>query len=167
MLAEAENTGIVQFHGSAIEFTHPLFASTVYEMVTARERRRAHAALARVVKDLEERARHLALSVTDENEEVAVALEQAAAHAGARGAPFAAAELYQLAAAITPVDQAERKSRRRVSSAGSPWGSETRLPLRAATSVRSATMPRRASVGPLPVLAASPRLVPVRGAGNG
>ena len=47
------------------------------------------------------------------------------------------------------------------------WGSETRLPLRAATSVRSATMPRRASVGPLPVLAASPRLVPVRGAGNG
>jgi DNA-binding CsgD family transcriptional regulator len=118
-LAEAENTGIVQFHGSAIEFTHPLFASTVYEMVTAGERRRAHAALARVVKDLEERARHLALSVTEENEEVAVALEQAAAHAEARGAPLAAAELYQLAAAITPVDQAERKSRRRVSSAGS------------------------------------------------
>jgi EAL domain-containing protein (putative c-di-GMP-specific phosphodiesterase class I) len=44
-LAEAESAGIVQVHGTAIEFTHPLFASTVYEIASARDRRTAHAAL--------------------------------------------------------------------------------------------------------------------------
>ena len=103
-LAEAEDAGIVQVRGTAIEFTHPLLASAIYESASARDRRDAHAALANVVKDPEERARHLALSVTGPNEEVAVALDEAAAQAEARGAPHVAAELYQLAATMTPAE---------------------------------------------------------------
>jgi len=116
-LAEAETAGIVRVHGSAIDFTHPLLASTVYGTASARDRRAAHAALARVVTDPEERARHLALCVTGPSEEVAVALEEAAVHAEARGAPLAAAELYQLAAAITPPEETERSRLRRQGSA--------------------------------------------------
>jgi DNA-binding CsgD family transcriptional regulator len=117
-LAEAEDAGIVQVRGTAIEFTHPLLASAVYESASARDRRDAHAALANVVKDPEERARHLALSVTGPSEEVAVALDEAAAQAEARGAPHAASELYQLAATVTPPEDRDRSWLRRHLSAG-------------------------------------------------
>ena len=117
-LAEAEDAGIVQVRGTAIEFTHPLLASAIYESASARDRRDAHAALANVVKDPEERARHLALSVTGPNEEVAVALDEAAAQAEARGAPHVASELYQLAATVTPPEDQERSWLRRHMSAG-------------------------------------------------
>ena len=44
-LAEAEDAGIVLVRGTAIEFTHPLFASTVYETrVCARPTRRSRCA---------------------------------------------------------------------------------------------------------------------------
>ena len=117
-LAEAEEAGIVQVRGTAIEFTHPLLASTIYESAPARDRRAAHAALANVVKDPEERARHLALSVTGPSEEVAVALDEAAAQAEARGAPHVASELYQLAATVTPPEDRDRSWLRRHLSAG-------------------------------------------------
>jgi len=116
-LAEAESAGIVEVHGSDIEFTHPLFASTVYEIATARDRRTAHAALAKVVKDPEERARHLALCATGPSEEVASALEEAGDRAVARGAPLAAAELYGLATTITPPGEIEGLRLRRLRSA--------------------------------------------------
>jgi DNA-binding CsgD family transcriptional regulator len=116
-LAEAESAGIVLVHGTTIEFTHPLFASTVYESATARDRRTAHAALADVVKDPEERARHLALCITGPSEEVARALDAAGAHAVARGAPRAASEAYRLAATITPIEEPEGLRLRRLRSA--------------------------------------------------
>ena len=116
-LAEAENAGIVLVRGTAIEFTHPLFASTVYETASARDRRTAHSALAKVVKDPEERARHLALCATGPSEEVARALEEAGDHAVARGAPLAAAELYRLAATVTPPEETEGLRLRRLRSA--------------------------------------------------
>ena len=118
-LAEAETAGIVEVHGSTIEFTHPLLASAVYENASASDRRTAHAALAQVVKDPEERARHLALWVTGPSEEVAVALDEAAEHAMTRGAPLAAAELYRLAATITPPEETGRSRLRRQRSAQS------------------------------------------------
>ena len=136
-LSEAESAGIVEVHGSAIDFTHPLLASTVYDAASARDRRAAHAALAQVVKDPEERARHLALCVTEPSEEVAVALDEAAQHAQARGAPLAAAELSRLAAAMTPPEETERStsdvSRRRGTS--SPPG--TRVARASSTSACS------------------------------
>ena len=116
-LAEAESAGIVLVHGTEIEFTHPLFASTVYETATARDRRAAHAALANVVKDPEERARHLALCATGPSEEVARALDEAGDHAVARGAPLAASEVYRLAATITPREETEGLRLRRLRSA--------------------------------------------------
>lgn len=116
-LVEAENAGIVQVHGAAIEFTHPLLASTVYESASTRDRRTAHAALAKVVKEPEERARHLALCATVPSEEVARALEEAGEHAVARGAPLAAAELSRLAASITPREEGQGLLLRRLRSA--------------------------------------------------
>ena len=117
-LADAENAGIVHVRGSTIEFTHPLLASTIYESASARDRRDAHAALANAVKDPEERARHLALSVTAPSEEVAVALDEAAIQAETRGAPHVASELYQLAATMTPPEDTEGAWVRRRLSAG-------------------------------------------------
>jgi DNA-binding CsgD family transcriptional regulator len=116
-LAEAESAGIVVMQGTAIEFMHPLFASTVYEIAPARERRAAHAALSQVVEHPEERARHLALCATGPSEEVARALEAAGNHAVARGAPLAAAELYRLAATTTPLEETESLRLRRLRSA--------------------------------------------------
>jgi DNA-binding CsgD family transcriptional regulator len=116
-LTEAENGGIVLVRGTAIEFTHPLFASTVYETASAAERRTAHAALAKVATDPEDRARHLALCATGPSEEVANALEEAGGRAVARGAPLAAAEFYRLAATITPPEETEGLRLRRLGSA--------------------------------------------------
>jgi DNA-binding CsgD family transcriptional regulator/tetratricopeptide (TPR) repeat protein len=101
-LDEAEAGGVIAFDGGAIEFTHPLLASTVNAQAPSRARRATHAALARVAVDPEDRARHLALSVEGPDETVASALQEAALHANARGAPMASADLFQLAARMTP-----------------------------------------------------------------
>jgi len=117
-LDEAEEAGIVELRGGQIRFTHPLLASAVYTGATSRARRDSHARLARIATHPEERARHLALSINGPDAEVATALEQAALHAEARGAPSAAAELYQLAVTITPAEEIDRLLRRRQRAAG-------------------------------------------------
>lgn len=94
--------GIAAMRGARLEFTHPLLASTVYLSASAEERRDVHARLAEVASDPEEHARHLAMSATGPSEEVAAALGEAARHARQRGAPLAAAELFELAASLTP-----------------------------------------------------------------
>ncbi|MEX0755062.1 MAG: AAA family ATPase [Actinomycetota bacterium] len=116
-LAEAEDAGIVLVRGTSIEFTHPLFASTVYESASTGDRRAAHAGLANAVKDPEERARHLALCSTGPSEEVARVLEEAGDRAVARGAPLGATELYGLAATLTPPQEADSLQMRRLRSA--------------------------------------------------
>jgi DNA-binding CsgD family transcriptional regulator len=120
-LDEAEEAGIVELRGGRIGFTHPLLASTVYNGASSLMRRDVHAHLARIPTDPEEQARHLALSVDGPSLDVAAALEQAAEHAEARGAPTAAAELFQLAATVTPPDFIERLLRRRHSVVGNLW----------------------------------------------
>ena len=117
-LDEAEEAGIVELRAGQIGFTHPLLASAVYTGATSRARRDTHARLARIATNLEERARHLALSVTGPDEDAASALEQAAEQARARGAPSAATELYQLAVTITPAGETERLLWRRQQAAG-------------------------------------------------
>jgi DNA-binding CsgD family transcriptional regulator len=74
-----------------------------------------HRALADVVGDPEQRARHLALASTAPDDTTARALESAARAARARGAPDAAAELVELALQVT--------------SAGSPSITNLRLEL--------------------------------------
>jgi DNA-binding CsgD family transcriptional regulator len=116
-LARAERAGVVRLEGGGISFTHPLFASTVYEAASADERRRVHRRLAEHVGDPEARARHLALGADGPDPEVAAALDEASRLARARGAPDAAAELSELARRLTPDDDAEAMRLRTVQAA--------------------------------------------------
>ena len=96
-----------------VSFAHPLFSAAVYGSVPAPRRREAHRRLAEVVSDPEARARHLALAATEPSEDIAGALERAGERAVSRGAPDAAADLLELAAALTPDrDDGSRAARR-------------------------------------------------------
>lgn len=106
-LAEAQAAGVIEVAGSQrIHFTHPLFASILYEQAPLAERRRTHQRLSGLVEDLEERARHLALATTGVDDQVASELDDAARSARLRGAPQAAAELCDLAARLTSAPEA-------------------------------------------------------------
>lgn len=94
-LEAAEIAGLIELHGDRIAFTHPLLAAGVLDAVPARERRDVHRRLASVVTDVEERARHLALGAISAEQETVEALDQAAAHARARGASATAAEFLE------------------------------------------------------------------------
>jgi DNA-binding CsgD family transcriptional regulator/tetratricopeptide (TPR) repeat protein len=101
-LDEAERAHIVDVRDGRIRFAHPLLASGAYAAVESSVRRELHARIAERVRDPEERARHLALAARGPDESVAAALEAAARRAQARGAPPAAAELYERAMRLTP-----------------------------------------------------------------
>jgi DNA-binding CsgD family transcriptional regulator len=111
-LAEAADAGVVELIDGRVRFTHPLLASGAYASTDPAERRQLHARLARLVSDPEERARHLALACHGPDEGVARELDAAAARAEGRGAPTAAAELYERAARLTPADSTEALHRR-------------------------------------------------------
>src|SRR5205085_8454549 len=101
--ARAEEVGRVRIRADRrVEFAHPLFASAVYASASTSRRRRMHGALAPLVDDLEERARHLALACNGPDESVAEELELAARHARMRGAPETAAEFAELALGLLP-----------------------------------------------------------------
>jgi len=116
-LGRAQEAGIIERVAGRVRFTHPLLASTVYVNATEPERRALHLRLASATADLEERARHEALGSEAPNPDVASVLEEAARHARARGAPDAAAELVELAIAMTPrTDDVAIRRRRLVTS---------------------------------------------------
>src|SRR5918994_2028815 len=111
-LDEAERAEVISVRDGRIRFAHPLLASSAYAGIDASARRELHASAADHVHDPEERARHLALAASGPDESVAAALEEGAGRAESRGAPQAAAELYERAAALTPADGAEDRLRR-------------------------------------------------------
>ncbi len=111
-LERGRRAGIIDVVSGAVRFVHPLFASAVAGSASPRQRRRAHARLAEVVRVREERARHLALAAAEPDERVALALEEASSDARRRGAPDAAAELAELAWALTPVGRPHDACRR-------------------------------------------------------
>jgi DNA-binding CsgD family transcriptional regulator len=114
-LVAAEEAGIVALdRQGVVRFEHPLLASAVYAQATEPARREAHAGLAAVVADPEERGRHLALASTGPDAAVAQVLEDAAGRAAARGAPSAAAELVELALELTPSGDADARLRRQL-----------------------------------------------------
>ena len=113
-LRAAARQGVVRFEAARVRFTHPLFASAIYSAAPPGRRREVHRRLGEIAPNVEERARHLALSSDGPAENVAAALDQAAATAAARGAPDAAAELAELAATLTPPDRVPARWRRRV-----------------------------------------------------
>ena len=111
-LGPAIENGVVEVVGDGLRFTHPLLASAVYQKIPPARRRELHARLATIVRDPEERARHLALSVEGPDVAVAAALEEAALLASSRGAPQSAAELWEMARRATPRDRDEDLVRR-------------------------------------------------------
>ena len=103
---------VVEVVGDRLRFTHPLLASAVYQKIPPARGRELHARLATIVRDPEERARHLALSVEGPDVAVAAALEEAALLASSRGAPQSAAELWEMARRATPRDRDDDLVRR-------------------------------------------------------
>ena len=114
----ARERGVLEFDGDRIRFTHPLLAPACYAAMPLHRRRRVHRRLADLNVDPEERARHLAIAAPGVDEEIAAALDTAAAHARGRGAAQAAAELAERAVALTPAAAVEDIGRRRITAAG-------------------------------------------------
>jgi predicted ATPase len=102
---------IVELDDTRVRFTHPLLASICYERAPVWKRREVHKALASAVTDVEERARHLTRGAEGPDAAVALELDRAAEHAGARGATASAAELYELAVRLTPNERTESRRR--------------------------------------------------------
>jgi DNA-binding CsgD family transcriptional regulator len=113
----AQSRGVLELHGDRVQFTHPLLAPACYSRMPLHRRRRLHRRLADLDVDLEERARHLAIALVGADEKVAAALDRGAAHARARGAALAAAELAEHAVTVTPADPVDRLNRRRITAA--------------------------------------------------
>jgi DNA-binding CsgD family transcriptional regulator len=116
-MEEAVTARIAKTEGNFVRFTHPLFASVIYGDATIDERRSVHEKLAKIARDPEERARHLALAKGDPDAAVAEVVEEGARYARMRGATTSSAELFGLAAQLTPVTQAIEADRRRMEEA--------------------------------------------------
>ena len=114
-LAPAERAGIVRvFADDRVDFTHPLFGSALYASLPEATRRELHSQLAATEKDLEERARHLALASAGPDGDSADVLDRAAEVAGSRGAPEAAVELKELALRLTPPEDTRKVAQRKL-----------------------------------------------------
>ena len=122
-LAPALEARVVELTDGTVRFTHPLFASVVYQGLTDAERMRTHRVLADAVDDPLSRARHLALAANAPDSELAQRIERAADSAIAQGAPFVAAELGEHALRLTPAggpdaDRLTAKAARQHAAAG-------------------------------------------------
>jgi DNA-binding CsgD family transcriptional regulator len=102
LLAAEESGLLLCVEGDRLAFAHPLYASAVYGAAASGRRRSLHKCLADMVSEPEEQVRHRALAAAQPDEEVAAALERAAASARARGAWESAGELLEQARALTP-----------------------------------------------------------------
>ncbi|HUK95750.1 MAG TPA: AAA family ATPase [Gaiellaceae bacterium] len=111
-LDTAAREGVIELDDSSLRFTHPLLASICYEQAPVWKRRAIHGALASAATDVEEQARHLALSVGGPDAAAADQLDAAGEHAAARGATAAAADLAEQAAELTPADPDLARKRR-------------------------------------------------------
>ena len=146
-LKEALDAGIVRLDGGRVCFAHPLFATAAYSRLAPRGRRQLHLRLADAIGDAEQRARHLALGNLGPNESVAEELEGAAEAALARGAPSAAADLFELALERTADE--ERLSGRLARAAHACWRAgelSTARPLAERALGRLAAGPERAQL---------------------
>jgi DNA-binding CsgD family transcriptional regulator len=132
-VTEAVAAGVLDSDGATLRFAHPLFASTLYEATPLDERRELHRRLANIVGDAEECAWHLAEAADGPDEQVAFALEAAAANVVARGAADAGVRLARRAVDLTPPDRRLENQRRRLTwarysiAAGDPKHAETVL----------------------------------------
>jgi DNA-binding CsgD family transcriptional regulator len=148
-LSPAVAADVVVLAGERVEFTHPLLAAAVLARAEPLPRRSVHRRLADAVSNPEERARHLAASTSPPDENVAVALETAAAAVAVRGAPDQGAQLAELSARFTPDHDAGASRRRRLAAAvlhdrAGGWKRGTELLLTLASELEAG--PERAEV---------------------
>ena len=94
--------GVLREDHAVVRFAHPLLAAAAYNGLPPARRRAVHRRLADLSGDAEERARHLAAAATRPEASVGAAIEEGAAAAAGRGAPAAAAELFEVAARQEP-----------------------------------------------------------------
>ena len=113
-LDAAVATGILEQDAGRLRFTHPLLAAAVADRIAPVRLRELHAAAAEVAQLPEARAMHRALAVAGTSASVAADVDAAAKAAAARGAPASAADLFELAASLTPDDQDADFTRRRL-----------------------------------------------------
>ena len=113
VLEPAFEDGVLVLEQDRIRFDHPLLATVAYRRLAPRSQRALHRRLADLVKDPEQRARHLALGAEGPDSALVATLDIAAGQAQARGAPEAAAALAEHAITLSPaVDRDEAAVRR-------------------------------------------------------
>ena len=112
-LAQQERLLVVE-EDLTVRFSHPIVGSVVYARIDPIARRDLHERLAELATDPDVRARHLALSNDEADEDVAAALEEAAGRASRRGAPDLAAEFIAHSLRLTPDDDEAATRRRRL-----------------------------------------------------
>ncbi|QXJ19763.1 helix-turn-helix domain-containing protein [Actinomadura graeca] len=102
-LDAAVRAGLLRITGTRARFRHPLVRAAAYQLMPLTTRLAVHGALAEV-SDGARRALHRAAASPEPDEDVAAELEESAAAARERGAPAAAAGLYEHAARLSPAE---------------------------------------------------------------
>jgi DNA-binding CsgD family transcriptional regulator len=119
--------GVLEPEDGRLRFSHPLLASAVSGTTPPARLRELHLVAARHAALSEERVRHQALAADGPSASVAADLDAAARTAAARGAPATAAELFELAASLTPdADQTAGRDRRLATASHLALAGETR-----------------------------------------
>lgn len=98
----AEEDGIVEISAGEIRFGHPLLVQAALDTLDTESLRAVHLRLAEIASSEDVRASHLGQATDEPDEAVAAALEEAAAHARARGASLDAVSLHERASSLTP-----------------------------------------------------------------
>jgi DNA-binding CsgD family transcriptional regulator len=112
-LDAAVDAGVLDEIGGRLHPAHPLLASSALLGLPPGRRSSLHRHLAEVVDDREQRARHLALAANGEpSAQIAADLDTGVSTARSRGAARAAAELAELAVALTPPGQLRERAAR-------------------------------------------------------
>jgi len=113
-LDPAFERGVLVMEGEQLRFRHPLIRSATYHGASRSARRAAHRALASTLPERSPtRAWHLARSALGPDEEIAAALDAAAAMTVHLGAPDLAARTWEAASRLSP-DDAGRARRLRL-----------------------------------------------------
>lgn len=100
----AEEAGLIETRDDRISFRHPLIRSALAEAAAMSERQRVHAALAEALSgeaQIDRRVWHQAMAALTGDEEVAIALEESARRAQARGGHASASVAFVRAAELT------------------------------------------------------------------
>ncbi|WP_242910501.1 AAA family ATPase [Actinomadura terrae] len=100
-LDAAERAGLLRVTTGRVAFRHPLVRAAAYQRMPLTTRLAVHGALAGASEGAR-RALHRAAAAPEPDEDVAAELERSADGAGGRGAPAAAASLYEHAARLSP-----------------------------------------------------------------